>query len=142
MIGIDTGFLVALELVEHPAHDRARALLETKLGEGHVFACCPQVLSEFLHVVTDPRRFERPLGIEVALARGEAIWNARETRRVFPCEDSFTLFANWMTRYRLGRKRILDTQLAATYYARNVRELASTDFRDFAVFEVFTVHRL
>lgn len=59
MIGLDTTVLVAFELQEVPAHQRVR---EKVLGicekrAGH-FLLCPKVLQEFLHVVTDPLRFE------------------------------------------------------------------------------------
>jgi predicted amidohydrolase YtcJ len=37
----------------------------------------------------------------------------------------------WMHEHRLGRKRLLDTLPAATYYRAGVSRLASTDWRDF-----------
>jgi hypothetical protein len=38
----------------------------------------------------------------------------------------------------LGRKRLLDTQLAATYAAAGVTELLTANSADFAVFGVFS----
>jgi hypothetical protein len=43
-----------------------------------------------------------------------------------------------MEEFRLDRKRILDTYLAATYYERGVRKLATANTADFAVFGVFS----
>jgi predicted nucleic acid-binding protein len=65
--GLDTGFLVAAEVVEHAAHEGARATLVRLLGAGDLIAIAPQVLAEFIHVATDPRRFAQPL--EMAAAR-------------------------------------------------------------------------
>ena len=64
--GIDTGFLVAAEVVEHPGHQAARSIIAALVANGDEFALAPQVLAEFIHVVTDPRRFTTPLGINAA----------------------------------------------------------------------------
>jgi hypothetical protein len=47
-----------------------------------------------------------------------------------------------LRQHRLGRKRLLDTLLAATYHRAGVRRLATTDWRDFSVCGVFEVERL
>ena len=49
--GIDTDFLVAVEIRNHPCHRQADALLERLLAEGHDFALAPQTLAEFIHVL-------------------------------------------------------------------------------------------
>jgi predicted nucleic acid-binding protein len=138
--GLDTTFLIEAEVAGHPGHRAARALLARLLEEGPL-ALAPQVLSEFVHVVTDPRRFERPLSVTQALARAELWWRAREIAHVFPSEESTALFLRWMAEHRLGRKRLLDTQLAATYYASGVRCIVTTNARDYGVFGCFAVVR-
>jgi predicted nucleic acid-binding protein len=50
--GLDTGFLVAAEVREHSAHAGARAKLAQVLSAGDVIAIAPQVLAEFIHVVS------------------------------------------------------------------------------------------
>ncbi len=47
--GIDTGFLVAAEVVEHPDHVAARATLFQLLAGGDRVALAPLVLAEFIH---------------------------------------------------------------------------------------------
>jgi predicted nucleic acid-binding protein len=42
-----------------------------------------------------------------------------------------------MEKFRLGRKRILDSYLAATYNERGINRLATANTMDFAVFGVF-----
>jgi predicted nucleic acid-binding protein len=137
--GLDTTFLVEAEVAGHPHHVWARAELDAVLSRGDSFAIAPQVLAEFIHVVTDPKRFSMPLRPEQALTRAETWWQAEEVVRVFPSDDSCALFLEWMRTYELGRKRILDTLLAATYYAYGIRSILSSNARDYAVFGCFSV---
>ncbi|HUX19691.1 MAG TPA: PIN domain-containing protein [Spirochaetia bacterium] len=132
MIGVDTSFIVAFEIVSHPEHEHARAFARRYAAEG--LGCAPQVLAECIHIVTDPRRFELPLSISDALMRAERWWNAVETTRVLPGPEAVTLFFEWMRYFELGRKRILDTLLAATYKAAGISLVVSTNFRDFSLF--------
>src|SRR5690242_8533372 len=132
MIGVDTTFLVQLELIESPAHASALGLLQHEIILPQVgLALAPQVLAEFVHVATDPRRFQKPLTSEEALAKARFWWNAAEVQHVFPTVESTQLFFDWMHQHRLGRKRILDTQLAATLWQRGVRRIFSSNAADF-----------
>lgn len=80
--------------------------------------------------------------MSAALRRTEQIWNAKEIRKVYSSDDASALFLHWMEVYRLGRKRTLDTQIAAIYYSAKVMEIATTDFRDFGTFEAFKIHSI
>ena len=44
------------------------------------------------------------------------------------------LVLSWMQEYRLGRRRLLDTMLAATYKANGVSPVLSSNWRDYARF--------
>ena len=135
MIGADTTFLVQLELVELPAHKAAQELLHNAILQPQVpLALAPQVLAEFIHVVTDPRRFQYPLTSEEALAKARFWWQATEVHQVFPNHDSTVLFLDWMQRHQLGRKRILDTQLAALLWSAGVRQILTANPADFQIF--------
>ncbi|MBI4326864.1 MAG: hypothetical protein HY674_16620 [Chloroflexi bacterium] len=135
MIGIDTTFLVQLELLELPAHQSAHRLLQREvIAAGIALALVPQVLAEFLHAATDPRRFQRPLAMEQALDKAAFWWNVAEVQHVYPTPESTALFLEWMRQYQLGRKRILDTQLAATLWTAGVRRLLTSNPTDFTIF--------
>ncbi|HUP22599.1 MAG TPA: type II toxin-antitoxin system VapC family toxin [Thermoanaerobaculia bacterium] len=143
MIGVDTSFLVGLAVQEHPDHQRCWALFEREIVGGEAtMAMTPQVLAEFCHIVTDERRFERPLAMHEALELCEQWWNARECRPVAVDAEAGALFLTWMHQHRLGRKRLLDTLLAATYHRAGIERLATTDWRDFARYGVFEVKLL
>jgi predicted nucleic acid-binding protein len=136
--GIDTGFLVAVELAEHPEHGSTRARLGELIAAGDRLSLAPQVLAEFLHVVTDARRFERPLEMDEALRLAGQWWTAREVDQVFPSDAATHQFLAWMERHSLGRKRVLDTMLAATYQGAGIHSLLTLNARDFRVFGGFS----
>lgn len=137
MIGLDTNILVALVLAEHELHGRAHAVLKREIQNGEQFALTPDVISEFLHAVTDPRRFERPLSMAQALADARYWWNSAQTCQTFPSPDATVLCLDWMQRHQLGRKRVLDTMLAATLYTAGVQRIFTSNPADFRVFGVF-----
>jgi predicted nucleic acid-binding protein len=135
--GLDTWFLVAVEVGEHAAHADARATLAQVLAAGDVIAIAPQVLAEFIHVVTDPRRFTQPLDMDAARHVAEQWWTASDVVQVFPDASAVRQFFTWFQRFSLGRKRLLDTLLAATYRQAGIQSLLTTNPSDFLVFGVF-----
>lgn len=135
--GIDTDFLVAVEIRDHVFHGAADALLAGLLDEGHDLAVAPQTLAEFIHIVTDGRRMKEPLSCTEAVARADFWWQAHEVVRVFPDEQAAGSFLAWLREHRLGRKRLLDTLLAATYAARGIRRIVTDNVDDFRVFGCF-----
>jgi len=94
---------------------------------------------EFIHVVTDQRRFSAPLSIEHAVERSKPGGNAQEVSHAFPTEESVVLSLRWIREHRLGRMRLLDAQLAATYHCHGVRSILSSNARDFASLGCFDV---
>jgi predicted nucleic acid-binding protein len=143
VIGADTSFLVALALREHPAHEAAWELFEDEVrGRTASVAIAAQALAEFAHVVTDGRRFERPLPMAEALDICEQWWTSQECRPAVADADVGILFLAWMREHRLDRRRLLDTLLTATYHRAGVQRLATTNWRDFACFGVFELEVL
>lgn len=137
--GIDTDFLVAVEIREHPFHRPADALLESLLADGHDLALAPQTLAEFIHVATDPRRMPEPLSMVEAIRRADDWWQAAEVVRVFPDGEAVTDFLAWLSRHGLGRKRLLDTLLAASFRRAGVGRLITNNERDFGVLGAFEI---
>src|SRR5260370_35107066 len=110
--GLDTGFLVAAEELEHAEHVAARATLAGLLASGDLIAIAPQVLAEFIHIVTDPRRFANPLDMTAAHRLAEQWRTAREVVRVFPDAAATRQFLAWFPQFSLGPNRLLDRLLA------------------------------
>ena len=125
---------MAHEVPCHVDYVGARERLKTLRIAGDRFAIAPQVVTEFVHVVTDARRFSTPLTMEQALDRVRAWWNSPETERVESDDDAMKWFLDAMARHRLGRKRVLDTMLAATYRSAGIASLLTLNGADFGVF--------
>ena len=138
--GIDTTFLIQLEVRESEGHDKAHLFLRHGLlAEGHQLGLVPQVLEEFIQVCTDPRRFERPLSMTEALDKADFWWRASEVRQVLPSAEAVALFLEWMRGLRLGRRRIHDTLLAATCVTIGIKEIVTSDRDGFQVFGDLTL---
>jgi hypothetical protein len=116
MIGADTTFLVQLELIELPAHKAAHELLQCQILQPQVpLALAPQVLAEFIHVFTDPRRFQKPLTADEALTKARFWWtppgcNTFSDQRITVLFLDFAAPSPWSQTH-------LDTQLAAILVA-------------------------
>ena len=138
MVGLDTTFLVQVEVREAESHASALEVLRRDIvGRRREAGLAPQVLAEFVHVVTDARRFERPLSMAQALAKASFWWNAAEVERIVPDDQAVRRFLVWMREHGLGRKRLLDTLLAATYYESGIARIVTSNARDYRVFGVF-----
>ena len=135
--GIDTSFLVAAELKEHAHHAAARSLMARLVSQGDHLALAPQVLAEFIHVSTDPRRFQSPLDMNQARDLATKWWTAREVEQAFPDVAATQRFLDWMSAHQLGRKRLLDTLLAATYLHAGVTSILTLNGADFSIFGSF-----
>lgn len=136
ILGIDTDVLVSWLVKVSPRHVDARRLIENQVRErGGLLALTPLVVQEFLHVVTDPRRFEEPLSMPEAIQRIEEIWESKEVVRILPSAEVLSRTLELLADLRLGRKRILDTALAATLESAEVRRLATFNPGDFRIFD-------
>ncbi len=138
-IGIDTTFLIETDVAGHPGHQAAETYKEKGLNSPDTFAIAPQVLEEYIHIITDPKRFESPLSMQQALQRARQWWNSIEVEQILPTDHSVSWFLTWMEQYNLGRKRILDTMLAATYFTAGIRAIVTSNARDFEVFKEIEV---
>ena len=88
----------------HAEHVAARDLLARLLAAGDFIAIAPQVLAEFIHIVTDPRRFTQPLDLAAANRLAEQWWTAREVVACFPTTPPLGNSWVWLRQYFLGRK--------------------------------------
>ncbi len=139
-LALDTDVLIPWLVESNPGHAVARRLVahEIQHGSGKI-VMTPQVCWEFLHVVTDERRYALPLSMPDASLLIRTVWNARETQRLLPTGTVLPRVLEWMTTHSLGRKRILDTAVVATLERGGVRRLATFNRRDFACFDFLEI---
>jgi len=140
MLSLDTDVLVAwaMEGAEH--HRKVRILVEGELARraGRV-VLVERVIQEFLHVVTDAKRFERPFSMPQALDYADDVLGMSDVVCLGSKPVVVRRTVELMRSLRLGRKRILDTGLAATLEASGVQRLATFNGADFAIFDFIEV---
>lgn len=136
MIGLDCNILIQLALADHPANLRTLAAVQSEAQRGEIFVFPPLIATEFLHVVTDERRFAPPLTMEEALGWLEDFMSNPIVKILEPGDASLRQTLRWVREHRLGRRRILDTHLAAVLYTQGVQRLLTSNPSDFAVFGV------
>lgn len=135
ILGIDTDVLVAWTMAGSPRHGVVRQVIESEVRErSGLLGLTPQVIHEFHHVVTDPKRFENPLSMPMALRVSRTLWESEEVVQILPSPEVLPRTLELIESLRLGRKRILDTALAATLEAAKVRRLATLNTGDFRIF--------
>jgi predicted nucleic acid-binding protein len=108
---MDTSFLVVVEMSEHAEHLAARNTLAQYLAAGDQVVIVPQVISEFIHVVTDSRRFTQPLDITQACGVAQQWWTSKDVVQAFPDNAA-------MQQFCLAATVLLGSQAAPGYVAR------------------------
>lgn len=136
MTGLDCNILVQLALADHPANAKTLAAVKAEAQSGETLVFPPLIATEFLHVVTDERRFAPPLTMEEALEWLEDFMANPLVKTVEPGEASLRQTMRWMRQHRLGRKRVLDTHLAAVLHTHGIKRLLTSNPGDFTVFGV------
>lgn len=134
-LGVDTNVLVYAHVAALPEHVGVKAFLARQLDRRDVtLVVTPAVLDEFVHVVTDPRRFAPPVGVAEALALAR-LWLGRANVDCLATDaDALADALALVERHGLGRRRLADTLFVATLLRHGVRQLATCNPADFAVF--------
>ena len=141
MLGLDCNILVQIAIADHPANTKTLSILQNEVHQGTKLVFPSLVVTEFLHVVTDPRRFDPPLSMEEALDWVQDFLSNPAVQMIESNEASRHHMFQWMRQFNLGRKRILDTHLAAIFHVNGVRRLLTSnpsDFRIFGELEIIT----
>ncbi len=120
MTGLDCNILVQLALADHPANAATAAVVQAEVQSGSRLVFPPLTMIEALDWV------------ENFLANPAA-------GLLEPPSESLRQTLRWMRQFNLGRKRILDTHLAAMLHTAGVRRLLTSNPGDFTVFGVFEI---
>lgn len=134
-LALDTDVLVNAHLPGLERHRVARSFLLDHLSQPVTLVVTPLVLHEWVHVVTDSRRFEPAVEMSEALEIAKGYLD-RDNIDCLPVgEDAFLLATDLLARHRLGRRRVADTLLAATLLSAGVHHLATFNRKDYAIFD-------
>jgi predicted nucleic acid-binding protein len=134
--GVDTNVLIYAHLPALSDHAVVRRFLLGQLRQpGVTLVVTPLILHEFVHVITDPRRFDPPVAEAEALILARLYLGRSNVDCVAVTESALRLALDLLERHGLGRKRIADSLLAATLLRHDIRELITCNPRDFAPFD-------
>ena len=136
MIGLDCNILVQLALADHPANAATISAVSDQVQSGRRLMVPSSIVTEFLHVVTDQRRFTPPLTMNEALEWTEDFLAQPDVELIEPTQKALAQTLVWMRQHKLGRKRILETHLAAILHTSGVSYLLTSNPSDFALFGV------
>lgn len=138
--GLDTNVLVYAHLPAFAEHASVREFLLEQLDRRKVvLVLTPGVLHEFVHVVTDERRFEPPLSMAEALAVARLYLGRSNVECVASDEGDLLRAFDLLERHHLGRKRIADALFAATLMNHGVAQLVTCDARGYELFDGLSV---
>lgn len=138
-LGIDSNVLLQAHLPALDRHELAHRYLKRQLAlPGVTLVVTPLVLDEFVHVVTDARRFDPPVPMTEALTLARGYLGRSNVECLATDESSLLLALDLLSRHDLGRKRIADTLFAATLLAHGVHRLITFNVADFKIFEDLT----
>jgi len=104
MTGLDSNILVQLALADHPANPATMSAVQAEVQRGKKLVFPPLIVTEFLHVITDERRFSPPLTMVEALEWMEDFLANPTVILLEPTQESLRQTLRWMRQFNLGRK--------------------------------------
>ncbi len=138
MIGLDTSFLIDLYWQDSPRNKNARDLFSRIVKDDSVeLAIFFNCFNEFLHVITDSKRFENAFSIAEAIDVIDFWCDLDRVKVLYPSDTSFKRTLVWMNMYKLGPNRINDTQMASCYLSNNITSIITANPKDFEIFQSF-----
>jgi len=138
VIAVDTNILVYARRHEAPFHRRARQLLEG-LAEGDEPWALPwPCIYEFLRVVTHPRVFDPPTGLDVALEDLESLLEAPSLVLLGEGSAHREIMRRVLVSGRATGNLVHDAHIAALLLEHGVKEMWTAD-RDFSRFPALRV---
>lgn len=134
--GLDTNVLIYAHLPVFAESEQVRSYLRRGLADdGCRFALTALVLHEFVHIVTDARRFDPPVAMAEAITIAGGYIDRTNVEYLAVDERSVRLALERLDAHGLGRRRIADTLLASTLITHGVTEIVTCNPSDFACFD-------
>ena len=135
-IAVDTNVLVYAHIASLEGHSTVRQTLLDRLADPDTWlVLTPMILHEFVHVVTDARRFEPPVEMSEAISIARNYLARENVECLDVGEAEMQRALDLLDRHQLGRRRIADALLAATLIESRVDTLFTCNEKDFAVFD-------
>ena len=104
MTGLDCNILVQLALQDHPANAATVAAVQAEVQRGSRLVFPALVVDEFLHVITDERRFSPPLTMTEALDWMETFTASPAVCVIEATPESVRQTLRWMREFKLDER--------------------------------------
>ena len=138
--GLDTNVLIHAHMPDLPDHARVRSFLLDQLADEDVtLVITPIILHEFVHIVTDAKRFDPPVSMADAMAVARMYLDHTNVECLSLDGQAVAGAFSLIERHQLGRKRIADTLFAACLLGHGVHELITCNPKDFRIFDNLTL---
>ena len=129
--GIDTNILVYFLNEESIYHTKAKLLVE-KLQKGEIHGMVSlQNISELYAIVTDHKRFPRPMTADQVVKTMKQFLNNGTITLVFPLSNTKKVFFELMLKTKPKAQHIHDIFLAATLLSNGINALFTENTKDF-----------
>lgn len=131
VVGVDTNILVYSLNQESVFHKRASEFLEKSRNDHSQLVITWQNVCEFYAVVTDPKRFPKPIVAKNFVTYIETLINTDLVRLVFPNKETGVVFFGLIRKIRPVGQKVHDVFLAATFMSNGVETLVTENGKDF-----------
>lgn len=134
MVGLDSCFLIDLYWEDSPRHAAVLKKFNEIAASGQDVCVYYNCFNEFIHVITDKKRFENAFSMEEALSVVDEWRDLENVKILFPDEQSFGRTVAWLSVYKLSCNRLNDTNMAASYVHSGVSSVITANPKDFEIF--------
>lgn len=131
---LDTNVIVYAVDDQSPFYQPAKALCEKGLRGEISIGITPQVVHEFLAIITDPRRTHSPLPLTDAIAEISKFIQSPFVSKIYPTSLYFDNFLSLLKKYNISKQDVFDTQLVAVMLSNNVTKLFTYNRSDFEIY--------
>ena len=136
---LDTNLLVYAADNSSPFYHAAKVLREKGLRGEMSLCVCPQVLTEFYAVITDPKRVDNPRSQDEALIEMEKYFDSINILKIYPGPNIIEKTLDLLKTYKITRQGIFDLYLVATMLSNNVTRLYTYNQDHFSKFKELEV---
>lgn len=131
-LAIDTTFLIDLYWEDSPRHKGAVKFFKNFANKtSNTLLVYYNCFNEFIHVITDTKRFENAFSMEEAINIVDEWRELDRVKILFPFDESFGRTVTWLKIHNLGRKRLNDTNMASRYELEGATEILTANPKGF-----------
>lgn len=139
MILLDTNILVYARNAVSPFHKKAKEIRDDAVDGKLSAALALQSLSEYLAIITSPKRVEKPLDLSEAVDDVRHYLESVRLKKLSLTENTTFHLTVLAKRHSVAAQNIFDAQIVAVMLENKIAEIWTADEKDFAIFDSISV---